>query len=212
LKAQLDYCGCNGTVFWLGYDNLIINISKRSLIMSDDKASVYHIVAFTFEGKDRGKEVVKELKKSDDLEGLKVINSVLISRDEVGKVKFSEIRGMSTKKGLGIGASAGVLLGIIGSGGLLLPVVAGGAAGGVLAKRHDKKVLGKDLSEITDLMENDSSAILALLEDKDTEKMIDDMSDFNANVVTLTLGDEESGLVESMMAGEFEIVDDETND
>lgn len=177
-----------------------------------DEAQVYHLIAFTFNGKGTAKEIVKRIKKEKDLEGMKVINSVLVSRDEVGKVKFSEIRGMSTKKGLGAGAGAGLILGVLGSGGLLLPVLAGSAAGGVLAKARDKKSLGKEMLPITSAMTNDSSAIFALLKDEDAEDMIDEMKDFNANVVTVTLGDEESGLVESMMVGEFEIADDDTDE
>lgn len=170
-----------------------------------ESASVYHLVAFAFEGKDRAKEIVKEIKKSDALAGVKVINSAVISRDEKGKVKFSEIRGMSTTKGATIGGGAGLLLAVLGSGGLLLPVLAGTAAGGLLAKHRDKKTLGKELQELTDAMTDDSSALLALVEDKEAESLINDMDGFNANVITVTLGDEASGIIESMLVGEVEI-------
>lgn len=174
--------------------------------MSEEGANVYHLVAFMFEGKDRANEVVKEIKKNKDmLEGLKVVNSVVIRRNEEGKVKFSEIRGMSTKKGLGWGAGTGLVLGILGSGGLLAPVLLGSAAGAGIAKHHDKKELSKEMQEITDAMHDDSSALLAILQDKEAEKMIDEMEGFNANVVTVTLGDEESQMVASMVAGDLEI-------
>ena len=176
--------------------------------MSDEQqAAVYHVVGFTFTGKDRAKEVVKEARNSGVLEGLKVINSAMIARDEDGKVKFSEIRGMSTKKGFGVGAGVGTLLAVIGSGGLLLTAAAGGAVGAAIAKRRDKKVLKKEFVELTDAMPNDSSAVLALVENKELEGVIDDMDGFNATVVTVTLGDEESGIVDTMLAGEFEIDD-----
>lgn len=171
--------------------------------MSD--SSVYHLLAFTFTGKDRTKDVVKELVKEGKAEGLKTVASVAVSRDEKGKVKFSQIRGMSTKKGVGIGVGAGALLAILGSGGVLLPVVAGGAAGGVLAKHRDKKELSGELQELTEAMANDSSALLAVVRDTETEDIINEFEAFNANVITVTLGDEETGLIESMLMGEFEI-------
>jgi uncharacterized membrane protein len=176
--------------------------------MSADSANVYHLVAFAFDGQGRAKEVVKEVKKSGLTKGLKTLFSVIMIRDENGKVKFSSIKGMSGKKGAGIGAGAGALLAILGSGGVLLPVVVGGAVGKGIATRKDKKELSGELQELTDAMPDDSSAILAVVQDKEAESLINDMDGFNADVVTITLGDEASGMVESLMMGEFEIDED----
>ena len=51
-------------------------------------------------------------------------------------------------------------------------------------------------------MQPDTSAFLLLLEDKETEAVIKSMSGYSANVVTLTLGDELSGEIAQVVAGE----------
>jgi hypothetical protein len=48
-----------------------------------------------------------------------------------------------------------------------------------------------------------------LLEDKDTEDVVKSMSGYNANVVTLTVGDELSGEIASYAAGA--VTDDQGN-
>jgi uncharacterized membrane protein len=52
-----------------------------------------------------------------------------------------------------------------------------------------------DLKEIGEAMEPNSSAFLLLVEDTDSEIVIDHLRGFNANVVTLTVGDELSGQI-----------------
>ena len=44
-------------------------------------------------------------------------------------------------------------------------------------------------------MEPNSSAFLLLVEDINSERVIDDLKDVNANVITLTVGDELSGQI-----------------
>ncbi len=51
-------------------------------------------------------------------------------------------------------------------------------------------------------MQSDTSAFLLLVEDVESEVVIDKMKGFNANVVTLTVGDELSGEIAQVAAGE----------
>jgi uncharacterized membrane protein len=50
-----------------------------------------------------------------------------------------------------------------------------------------------DLKELATHMNPNSSAFLALIEDTDTEKVIEKLDGYQANIVTLTVGDEASG-------------------
>jgi hypothetical protein len=59
-----------------------------------------------------------------------------------------------------------------------------------------------DLEQIGEAMSPDSSAFLLLLEDTYSEGVVDSMSGYNANVVTLTVGDDLSGEIQSYVAGE----------
>jgi hypothetical protein len=59
-----------------------------------------------------------------------------------------------------------------------------------------------DLEEIGEAMSPDSSAFLLLIEDTYSEGVVDSLKGYNANVVTLTVGDELSGQIQSYVAGE----------
>jgi uncharacterized membrane protein len=98
---------------------------------------------------------------------------------------------------------AGGLLGLIGGpAGLLAWAVGGAVVGGVAGKYLGRPFSKGDLKEIGEAMEPNTSAFLLLVEDINSEAVIDNMEGFNANVVTLTVGDELSGEIAQYVAGE----------
>jgi uncharacterized membrane protein len=146
-----------------------------------EKSAVYNILAFTFDGKDDASEAVKAIKKSGALAGQAIVAQAVVEQDEKGKVHIHE-PGMG---GIGstVGAVGGGLLGLIGGpAGLLAWTVGGAVVGGAMTP--------------------DSSAFLLLVEDIDSEKVVDSMQGYSANVVTLTVGDELSGQIAAYVAGE----------
>ena len=171
--------------------------------MSDkDKgqAAVYNIVAFNFDGKDTAKQTLKEAKKAGALDGYFVVVEAIVEQDEKGKVHFHE-PGHGVLGGAG-GAAVGGLLGLIGGpAGLLAWTVGGAVVGGAAGKYLGRPIKKGDLKEIGAAMSPDSSAFLLLLEDMDTEDVVKGMAGYNANVVTLTVGDELSGQIASYVAG-----------
>ena len=74
----------------------------------------------------------------------------------------------------------------------------GGVAGHYLGRPFKQD----DLEQIGAAMQPDSSAFLLLLEDTYSEGVVDNLKGYNANVVTLTVGDELSGQIASYVAGE----------
>lgn len=173
-----------------------------------DTSAVYNILAFQFDGQDTAKEIVKEIRYSDALEGYKIAAEAVVEQDANGKVHFHE----TGKGGLGalVGAVGGGLLGLIGGPvGVLAWAVGGAVVGGVAGKYLGRPIAKGDMKEIGEAMQPDTSAFLLLLEDKDTEDVIKSMSGYSANVVTLTVGDELSGQLASYVAGG--VTDDQGN-
>ena len=86
------------------------------------QASVYHMLAFTFPGKDRAAEVAKSLKLDAKEAGLKVVASAVIEVDERGKTHVHQPGrgGMGTTLGL---VTGGVLGLVGGPAGLLIYVI-----------------------------------------------------------------------------------------
>ena len=173
-----------------------------------EKSAVFNIVAFNFAGKDTAKETVKEIKKSGALDGQLVVAEVVVEQDEKGKVHFSE-PGHGTMGGV-VGAVGGGLLGLIGGpAGLLAWTVGGAVVGGAAGKYLGRPFSKGDIKEIGAAMSPDTSAFLLLVEDINSEVVVDSLKGYNANVVTLTVGDELSGQIAAAVAGEAH--DDEGN-
>jgi uncharacterized membrane protein len=167
----------------------------------DERSSIYSILAFQFVGQDTADQTVKEIRLSGILEGFKIVAQVIVEQDAKGKVHVHE----TGKGGMGatVGAVGGGLLSLIGGPvGVLAWVVGGAVVGGVAGKYLGRPIAKGDLEEFGEAMQPDTSAFLLLLEDKETEAVLKSMSGYSANVVTLTLGDELSGEIAQVVAGE----------
>jgi uncharacterized membrane protein len=177
--------------------------------MSDkNKSAVYNILAFNFVGQDTASQTVKDIRSSGVLEGYKIVCQAIVEQDSKGKVHIHE----TGKGGAGaaVGAVAGGLLGLIGGPvGLLAWIVGSAVVGGVAGKVLGRLIPKSDLKEFGKSMTPDTSAFLLLLEDKDSEAVIEGLSGYSANVVTLTVGDDLSGEIASYVAGE--VTDDQGN-
>ena len=172
--------------------------------MSKEKketSAIFNILAFNFDGEKTAAETVKEIKKSGALDGQAIVAESIVSVNEKGKVHIHE-PGHGILGGT-IGAVGGGLLGLIGGpAGLLAWTVGGAVVGGAAGKYLGRPFSKGDLKEIGEAMVPDSSAFLLLVEDVDSEKAVDSLKGYNANVVTLTVGDELSGQIAAFAAGE----------
>lgn len=164
-----------------------------------EKSAVYNIVAFTFEGEKTAGETVKEIKKSGLLEGQTIVAEAVVSVDEKGKTHIHE-PGHGALGGA-MGAVGGGLLGLIGGpAGLLAWAVGGAVVGGVAGKYLGRPFSKGELKEVGEAMQPDTSAFLLIVEDWAAETVINKMDNFNADVITLTVGDELSGEIAQVVA------------
>ncbi len=174
----------------------------------DTSSAIYDIVALCFEGQNTANEIVKEAKSSGALDGYAILAQAVVEQDAKGKVHIHE----PGHGGLGatIGAIGGGLLALIGGpAGVLAWAVGGAVVGGVAGKYLGRPIKKGDLKEIGEALSPDTSALLMLLEDVYTEAAVDSMAGYNAQVVTLTVGDELSGELAQYASGA--VVDDEGN-
>ncbi len=173
-------------------------MSKKS---SSDGAAVYNILAFVFEGQDAAANNLKTIKSSGDLDGYKIVAQATVEQDAKGKVKIHE----PGKGGVGaaVGAAVGGVLGLLGGpAGVLALGAAGAAIGGTAGHYWGRAIPKSDLEELGTALKPSSSALLLLLEDTESEGVVNSMQGYNANVVTLTVGDELSGEIASYAEGD----------
>jgi uncharacterized membrane protein len=163
--------------------------------------TVYHILAFVFADRNTALEVSKAIKSSAKPGGYKIIANAVVEVDDKGKPHVHEAGHGGW--GTGAGLVAGGLLGLIGGpAGLLVWAVAGGAIGGIMGKYMGRAIPADDLKALAAQMQPNSSAILAMVEAKADEALIDEMKGYNAKVVTLTVGDELSGEIDQAVVAE----------
>lgn len=173
----------------------------------DTGSAVYNIVAFCFDGKDTAKQTLKDAKSAGAFDGYDIVAQCIVEQNEKGKVHIHEPGHGAV--GAVIGGAIGGVLGLIGGPAGVLALAATGAAVGGAAGHLDRVVPKEDLEEIGEALTPDSSAVLLLLEDTDTEQAVDSMSGYQANVVTLTVGDDLSGEIAQYTAGA--VTDDQGN-
>ena len=162
--------------------------------MSQEKPGVYHIVAFEFDGRDRAEQIVGLLKKGGKSQEYKVAAWAVVEIDDKGKahVKQSGHGGVGTAAGAGVGA----LLGLVGGpAGLLVWTLGGALLGGVAGKHFGHQFDKDELKALTTDMAPNTSAIIAIVENKAAEAMAKSMGQYDAKIVTLTLGSQLSGEV-----------------
>jgi uncharacterized membrane protein len=177
----------------------------------EDSSNVFKVLAFNFDGEDTAKETVKEIKSSGVLDDYAIVAEIIVSQDEKGKVHVHE-PGHGTL-GAVVGGVAGSLLSLVGGPvGFLTWLVGGAVIGGVAGKYLGRPIKKGDLKEVGEAMVPDSSAFLLLVEDIYSEAIADSLSDVNANMVTLTVGDELSGELAQFVAGEVSLSDVDDDD
>jgi uncharacterized membrane protein len=168
--------------------------------------AVYNIVAFVFADPKKAKQVYDELKasKSEAKEqGYKIVANAVVEVDDKGKAHIHE--GGHGGWGAVGGVAVGGFLSLIGGPvGLLAWAVAGGVIGGFAGKIGGRAIPKEDLEKLSAQMKPNTSAILAIIEDKSAEQLINRMSPYKAQVVTLTVGDETSGEIAQAVAVEVE--------
>jgi uncharacterized membrane protein len=141
-------------------------------------------------------------------QGYAVLAHAVVEVNDKGKVHVHE-PGHGVLAGT-VGAATGGLLALIGGpAGVLAWAVAGGAIGGAIGHHFGRAIPVEDLKKLGEQMDPNSSAIVVLVEDVASEQVVDSMEAYNANVVTLTVGDELSGQIAQYAAGQ--VTDDQGN-
>jgi uncharacterized membrane protein len=167
-------------------------IRKGGKKMAGESPSVYHIVAYEFEGRGRAKQVVELLKKGQRKREYKVPAWAIIDVDERGKAHIHQSG--HGGKGAAIGAGVGVVLGLIGGpAGLLVWTLGSALVGGVAGKMTGREFDANELKALAVSMEPNTSAIMVVIDDKAAESAAKAMQEFDAKVVTVTMGSQISG-------------------
>jgi uncharacterized membrane protein len=163
---------------------------------------VYHIVLFAFRGEKRAGDVLEDIERGQKMSGYRILAQAVVERNVQGKVTVHE----PGRGGVGgtMGAVAGGLLGLFG-GPLAVVVLAigGGVAGGIAGHFAGRAIPAEDLRKFGDALPPDSSGLVVLAEDTEAERIVGELQGYAVDVVTVTVGDELSGELDTMLAAEM---------
>jgi uncharacterized membrane protein len=161
---------------------------------------VYRLLLFRFAGIGRAADVLRDADATAALTGQVLLARAVVERDAQGEVHIHE----PGRGGVGgsVGAVAGGLLGLLaGPLAVLALAAAGGAVGGVAGHLSGRAIPPGDLKRLGAALPPDSSALVVLAADTEAEQLADGLKAYQANVVTLTLGDDlPAGLADAVAA------------
>ena len=164
------------------------------MTQQDNDSPVYTVLAFCFTNRATAGEVLKEFKAARKLEEFNIVAEAVVEVDDKGKSHVHQHgRG-------GVGAAVGIMAGealalLGGPVGLLAFAAVGGIAGGAAGNFVDQAFSKGDLARLKDQLSPNSSALLTMAKEAETERIKTGMTGYPATVVTLALGEEASQAV-----------------
>ncbi len=164
------------------------------MTQKDSDSPVYTVLAFCFINRSTAGEVLKELKAAKKLEDYHIVAAAVVEIDDKGKSHVHQ-QGRG-----GVGAAVGIMAGealalIGGPVGLLAFAAAGGLIGGAAGHFVDRAFSKEELEKLRAQLPPNSSALLTMAKEGDTENIKAGMTGYPATVVTLALGAEASQAV-----------------
>ncbi len=159
-------------------------------------AAIYTVLAFCFADRHTAGDVLKELKEAKKLEEYHIVATAVVEIDDKGKSHVHQ-QGRG-----GVGTAAGIVAGetlalIGGPAGLLVWAVAGGAIGGTIGHFLDRAFSKEEVEKLREQLPPNSSALLTMAKEAETEKITAGLKDYKAAVMTLALGTDAAQAVDA---------------
>lgn len=127
---------------------------------------------------------------------IELIDAVVVVRSADGSVTFEETSDPSGKRWAKRGAIAGGLVSLLFPPSIIAGAVVGGAAGGLWGKVHDKGFADADLEAVGDSLDNGTSAIIAVAEDRVVDRLVQGLEGYR-RIVRHDVSAEASALIEA---------------
>ena len=166
------------------------------------------LIVSAFDEEGRADEVLQILKQLDKEDIVEILDSAVIIKNQDGKTSLKEGEDVDVKHVAFFGAVSGGLIGLLGGpAGVIVGAAAGAATGGIAANQIDMGFSDEMLQKLQESLQPGSSAIMALIEHKFSERVIEALADFGGQRIQQVLTDE---IVTQLIAAAETEADDET--
>ena len=132
--------------------------------MSDGKNVPVELIVAAFPDEQGAASALEQLKQAKKEELIGIRDAAVITRDASNTLHIKETGDMSGRKGIGVGAIVGGVIGLLFPPSVLGSAVVGAAIGGLGAKLHDAGFPDDELRSIGSSLKPGTSAIVAVIE------------------------------------------------
>jgi uncharacterized membrane protein len=172
----------------------------------------YVVVFAVFEDDEAGAEAYKDLQQAEKDKKIDLENTVLISKDENGKIRIKE-EAEKIAGEIGLGALVGGALGLLaGPAGVVALGAIGAALGGVSAQLDDVGFDDTRLKKLGERLALDNAAIIAVLEGKYSGNLVEELENRAARVVVEDLPNNFKEILEEGGSFAYRIAEGETDE
>jgi uncharacterized membrane protein len=174
--------------------------------------SSYVVILAVFDDDELGAKAYKDLHQAEKDKKIDLENTVLVTKDEKGKIRIHE-EAEKIAKEVGVGALVGGALGLLaGPAGVIALGAIGAALGGVSAKFDDVGFDDTRLKNLGERLKPDNSAIIAVLEAKYSDPLVAKLKNRNARVAVEDLPKDFKETLEADWGFAYRIAEDETRE
>jgi uncharacterized membrane protein len=157
---------------------------------------------FVFPGRHSAKRALDEVRERE-LAWIKDV--AIVERPIRGPVSIHSTwaQNEANRKGLGLGALTGALVGVVlGPGGVAVGALVGGTAGDLIGAGVDFVAFDRRLTEIADALEPDSSALMLWADPTDVDAFVGVFQDHHAKLVRSSLTERQARRLKAALKGE----------
>lgn len=149
--------------------------------------SPYELILAVFDDESQASDAFKELKSAERARVIDLENVVVIQKEEEGKIEVKETA-ESVSGEVGMGALVGGALGFLaGPVGMITFAGVGAILGGLYAKLDDAGFEDRGLEKLGEALNPGESAILAVIEIKAKNEIVEELENLGAKVATENL-------------------------
>ena len=146
------------------------------------------VIAAAFQDEQGAKATLKELKEAQKQKLIKIENAAVLRKDEKGKLHIKETADVGGGKGAVIGGVAGAAIGLLAGPALVVPTAVGALVGGLAAKLKDGGFKDERLKQVGEGLQPGSSAIIAVVEHKWVDQVLNELAKAGADAFAEGLG------------------------
>lgn len=162
----------------------------------NNQAQVLELLMVVFKDNKSADQALKEVKQAQSDGDIEIIDAIVVRKNEKGRISHKELADVRFRnKGRLIGGTAGAVVGLLGPAGFLAATAVGAVGGGLISRLKDKGVPTQDVKTMAEALDNNSSALVALIDHVWVQKLIDQVAEETAQVVRQELNSEAHAVI-----------------